>query len=128
MSQAHDPSAAPGASAAESDRTIRRTLTGVVVSNKMAKTITVQVERTYQHPKYGKYVRRRKRYHAHVETHVNVGDEVEIMATRPLSALKRWRFVRVVKAAADRGIEISAIGADRVGTDKVGADKLGGNP
>lgn len=115
MSQAQEPNAVTGAASPEGDRTIRRTLTGVVVSNKMAKTITVQVERTYQHPKYGKYVRRRKRYHAHVETPVSVGDEVEIMATRPLSALKRWRFVRVVKAAADRGIEVSSIGAEKSG-------------
>lgn len=115
MSQAQEPSADSSAPTTGDGRAARRTLTGVVVSNKMANTITVQVERTYQHPKYGKYVRRRNRHHAHVEIPVNVGDEVEIMATRPMSALKRWRFVRVVKAAADRGVEISAIGEEKLG-------------
>lgn len=114
MSQAEQPQSDAAAQPA-GERGTRNTLTGVVVSNKMAKTITVQVERTFQHSKYGKYVRRRKRYHAHVEQPVNLGDEVEIVATRPMSALKRWRFVRVVKAAADRGIEVSAISGDKVG-------------
>lgn len=89
-------------------RTPRRTLTGTVVANKQAKTITVQVERTYKHAKYGKYMRERKRYHAHVdEGRPNLGDVVEIMSTRPISKLKRWRLVRVVTAAVERGAEVS---------------------
>jgi small subunit ribosomal protein S17 len=101
-------SAQAGESAPE--RTPRRTLTGTVVSTKMAKTITVQVERTYRHAKYGKFMRERKRYHAHVEEgQVNLGDMVEIMSSRPLSKLKRWRLVRVVAAAVERGAEVSAI-------------------
>jgi small subunit ribosomal protein S17 len=114
MTQPQDPALNEGAEAT-AERGTRRTLTGVVVSTKMAKTITVQVERTFKHTKYGKYVRRRKRYHAHVETPVSLGDEVEIVASRPLSASKRWRFVRVVKAGADRGVEVSAIDADKNG-------------
>jgi len=109
MSQQSEHSAAEPAAQDAVGRTGRRTLIGDVVSNKMTNTITVQVERTYKHTKYGKYVRRRKRYHAHTETPVAVGDTVEIMAARPMSALKRWRFVRVVKASADRGVDVETI-------------------
>lgn len=111
MTQSQNPEPVAG----QSERTARRIQVGVVVSNKVAKTITVQIERTFRHPKYGKYVRKREKYHAHTEVPVNVGDEVEIMSIRPMSALKRWRLVRVVKAAADRGVEISAIGGDQIG-------------
>jgi small subunit ribosomal protein S17 len=92
-------------------RNQRRTLTGKVVSNKMQKTITVQVERTFKHAKYGKYLRKRKRYHAHLpEGSLNLGDVVEIAATRPISKLVRWRFVRVVNAAVERGADVSELG------------------
>jgi small subunit ribosomal protein S17 len=95
----------------EAARTPRRTLVGTVVSTKMQKTITVQVERTFKHPKYGKYLRRRKRYHAHVpQGGVNMGDQVEIMSTRPISKLVRWRLVRVVRAAIERGADVSELG------------------
>lgn len=90
-------------------RNLRQTLIGRVTSDKMTKTITVQVERTYKHPKYGKYVRRDKRYHAHDEGEVaGVGDLVELALTRPLSKLKRWRLVRVVEAAPDRGVDLTS--------------------
>lgn len=90
-------------------RNLRQTLIGRVTSDKMAKTITVKVERTFKHPKYGKYVRRDKRYHAHDEGEVaGIGDLVEIASTRPLSKLKRWRLVRVVEAAPDRGVDLTA--------------------
>jgi len=90
-------------------RNLRATLIGRVTSDKMAKTITVKVERTFKHPKYGKYVRRDKRYHAHDEGEVaGIGDLVEIAATRPLSKLKRWRLVRVVEAAPDRGEDLTS--------------------
>jgi len=111
MTQSQNPENVAG----PAERTARRLQVGIVVSNKVANTITVQIERTYRHPKYGKYMRKREKYHAHTEVAVNVGDEVEIMSTRPMSALKRWRLVRVVKAAADRGVEISAIGGDQIG-------------
>lgn len=79
-------------------RTERRTLEGIVVSDKMTKTITVLVERTYKHAKYKKYVRKSARYHAHDEqSQAHTGDRVEIMACRPMSRLKRWLLVRVIE-------------------------------
>lgn len=98
------------------ERNQRRTLEGTVVSNKMEKTITVQVERTFKHRKYGKYLRRRKRYHAHVPAgtveggKLNLGDRVEIMQSRPISKLVRWRFVRVVTVAVERGVDVATLG------------------
>lgn len=81
-------------------RNRRRTVEGRVTSDKMAKTITVLVNRTYRHPKYGKYLRKQVKYHAHDEENVGkVGDLVEIVECRPTSRLKRWRLVRVVEAA-----------------------------
>lgn len=73
--------------------TKRRTLTGVVASNKMTKTVSVVVARTVTHPKYGKrYVVSRK-FLAHAEGEFKVGDSVVIEETRPLSARKRWRVI-----------------------------------
>ena len=67
-------------------RNTRRTVNGFVSSTKMDKTITVLVERQFKHPKYGKYVRRKKKYHAHDESNqAGVGDFVELTASRPLS-------------------------------------------
>ena len=72
-------------------RKIRR---GVVVSNKMQKTVVVKVDRTTRHPRYEKVVTRSKKYYAHDESNsLQVGDKVTIMETRPLSKLKRWRVV-----------------------------------
>jgi small subunit ribosomal protein S17 len=82
-------------------RNTRRTLEGLVTSDKMEKTITVLVTRTYQHPKYKKFVREQSKYHAHDEkSEAHKGDRVEIMSCRPLSKTKRWRLVRVVSKAA----------------------------
>lgn len=82
-------------------RNTRRTLEGVVTSDKMAKTITVVVERTYKHEKYKKFVRKKKKYHAHDEQgEAKQGDRVEIMACRPMSRIKRWLLVRVIEKAA----------------------------
>ncbi len=79
----------------------RKTLQGIVVSDRMQKTITVDVERVFRHPKYGKYVRRHKKYHAHDENRdAHIGDVVEIAECRPLSKLKRWRLVSVIERAA----------------------------
>jgi len=73
---------------------------GVVTSDKMDKTITVDVEHLVEHPKYGKRIRRSTRYYAHDEKdEAGVGDKVEIAETRPLSKLKRWRLVRVIEKA-----------------------------
>jgi len=67
---------------------------GVVVSDKMDKTIVVKVERRYQHPIYKKYIRRSKKYHAHDENNqCKMGDTVSIRECRPLSKLKRWEVV-----------------------------------
>jgi small subunit ribosomal protein S17 len=85
-------------SGAGADRSVRRALEGTVTSNAMAKTITVEVERTYKHAKYGKFVRKAKKYHAHDESgEARKGDRVEIMACRPISRTKRWRLVRILE-------------------------------
>ena len=81
--------------------TVKRTLVGRVVSNKMDKTVTVLVERRVRHPVYGKYVVQSTKFHAHDETNaINEGDLVEIAESRPLSKTKTWRVTRVVTAAA----------------------------
>ncbi len=81
-------------------RNLRRTITGTVTSNKMEKSITVAVERKIMHTKYGKYLKKTKKYHAHDETNdAKIGDTVKIMETRPLSKLKRWRLVDVIERA-----------------------------
>ena len=72
----------------------RKEKTGTVVSNKMQKTVVVKVERTFRHPQYGKVITRGKKYYAHNEgKELQVGDQVKIVETRPLSKLKRWRVV-----------------------------------
>ena len=78
----------------------RRTLTGTVVSDKMEKTVVVQVERTLMHQKYKKYISRRDKYMAHdPENQCGIGDLVRIMETRPISRTKRWRLVEIVEKA-----------------------------
>lgn len=78
----------------------RRERVGVVVSDKMDKTRVVMVETLVQHPLYKKYVKRRKKFYAHDEKNeTHVGDVVRIMETRPLSRLKRWRIVSIVRKA-----------------------------
>jgi small subunit ribosomal protein S17 len=83
------------------ERGHRKVRTGTVVSNRMQKTIVVRVDRRTTHPKYHKVMTRAKPYYAHDEhNEAKIGDTVEIMETRPLSKLKRWRLVAVVKQAA----------------------------
>jgi small subunit ribosomal protein S17 len=86
------------------DRPVRRkTEIGLVTSDKMTKTRRVEIERLAPHPKYGKFLRTRTICHAHDEANDTVvGDIVEIMETRPISKLKRWRVVRIVRFAASR--------------------------
>ena len=75
-------------------RNLRKERTGVVLSNKMDKTITVAAKFKEKHPIYGKFVSKTKKYHAHDEKNeCNIGDTVHIMETRPLSKTKRWRLV-----------------------------------
>jgi small subunit ribosomal protein S17 len=78
----------------------RKTREGLVVSDKMEKTVVVAVEDRVKHPLYGKVIRRTNKLKAHDETNqVGVGDRVLIMETRPLSATKRWRVVEVIERA-----------------------------
>ncbi|MDW8103552.1 MAG: 30S ribosomal protein S17 [Armatimonadota bacterium] len=78
----------------------RKVRVGVVVSDRMDKTVVVAVERIMRHPLYGKTVKRTKKFHAHDENNeCRVGDVVEIMETRPLSKLKRWRVARIIQKA-----------------------------
>ena len=82
------------------ERGRRKVRTGVVVSDKMDKTVVVVVERRYAHPLYGKQVTRSKKYHAHDENNeYHIGDTVRITETRPLSKLKRWRVSGLVEKA-----------------------------
>ncbi len=78
----------------------RKERIGVVVSNKMDKTITVAVERQIKHPLYGKYIKRTTKLMAHDENNeAREGDVVRIMETRPLSKRKRWRLVEIIERA-----------------------------
>ena len=80
------------------ERNRRKTRVGVVVSNKMEKTITVSVEEFVRHALYGKAVKRTKKFKAHDEKNIcSIGDKVKIMETRPLSKDKRWRLVEIVE-------------------------------
>lgn len=82
------------------ERAMRKTMTGIVVSNKMDKTVVVAIEESTQHPIYKKIIKRTKRYKAHDEENTcNNGDKVKIMETRPLSKDKRWRVVQVIEKA-----------------------------
>lgn len=79
---------------------IRKTRTGIVVSDKMEKTVVVQIATKVKHPLYGKYISARVKYKAHDENNeFNNGDTVEIEETRPLSRDKRWRVTRLVERA-----------------------------
>ena len=82
------------------ERNLRRTLVGIVTSNKMDKTVVVSVETSVSHKMYGKTVKRTYKLKAHDEENVcQIGDKVKVMETRPLSRDKRWRLVEVVQKA-----------------------------
>lgn len=88
----------------------KRVVTGIVTSDKAAKTRRVEVSRLVKHPKYGKYIRRRTVCYAHDENNESkVGDTVEIVESRPRSHLKRWELVRVVEKS--RAIDLVAMRA-----------------
>ena len=98
MSEVHNDTPAGAAAAPKG----QRTLTGRVVSDKMVKTIAVEIERLIRHPTYGKYVRRTTKLLAHDERgESHVGDLVTIVPCRPLSKRKSWRLLEVVKKAAE---------------------------
>jgi small subunit ribosomal protein S17 len=82
------------------DRKLRKVRVGTVVSDKMQKTIVVQIEHLVKHPTYRRYVRRRKRYKVHDEENkCHIGDVVSFMDTRPLSKDKRWRVLEILERA-----------------------------
>jgi len=81
-------------------RNLRKEKVGVVVSDKMEKSIIVAVKRKVKHPIYGKFVNKTTKFHAHDESNTcNVGDTVRIMETRPLSKTKCWRLVEIIERA-----------------------------
>jgi small subunit ribosomal protein S17 len=86
----------------------RRRITGVVTSNKMQKTVVVEITRNYRHPLYKKVIHSSNRVMAHDELGCQIGDEVQIVESRPLSARKRWVVESIVKReekTADSGVE-----------------------
>lgn len=98
MSQPAADSPAPSTPSENSARSLRKTRVGEVVSNKMEKTIVVKTITRVPHPKFGKIVKHISKFHVHDEKNeAKVGDRVSIMETRPLSKLKRWRLVEVLK-------------------------------
>ena len=93
----------------------RRSAVGVVTSDKMNKTRRVEIPRLEKHPRYGKYIKRRTICYVHDEANEShVGDTVEIMESRPLSKLKCWRLVKVVKKAPTQAAAPSELAAPAV--------------
>lgn len=81
-------------------RNLRKEKVGLVVSNKMKKSIVVEVERRIKHPIYGKFIKKTSTFMAHDETNdCNIGDTVRIMETRPMSKNKCWRLVEIIERA-----------------------------
>lgn len=87
---------------------LRKERTGIVVSDKMQKTIVVQVRRKARHPELGKVIGHARKFKVHDEKNeAKIGDRVKIVETRPLSKDKRWRLVEIVERAAERGTKTS---------------------
>jgi small subunit ribosomal protein S17 len=90
---------------AETKQALKNEKIGEVVSTKMAKTIVVEVSRRVPHPLYKRIVKKRKKFYAHDEEgKAKMGDVVRIVETRPLSALKHWKLVEVIRRAAQVGV------------------------
>ena len=82
------------------ERALRKTRVGLVVSNKMDKTVVIAIEDNVKHPVYSKIIKRTLKVHAHDENNeCGVGDRVEVMETRPLSKTKRWRVTEIIEKA-----------------------------
>ena len=82
------------------ERTLRKVRVGMVVSDKMDKTVVIAIEDNVKHPVYGKIIKRTLKVHAHDENNeCGIGDKVAVMETRPLSKTKRWRFVEIIEKA-----------------------------
>ncbi len=99
--------------ASDAVRRQRASKVGVVVSDRMQKTVVVAVERMVRHPAYKRIVRRTSRFLAH-DDHIgaHLGDQVEIVETRPLSRRKRWRVSRVITRATDREKALASVSVD----------------
>src|SRR5580692_8005252 len=111
-----DTSVTPATPTTPTKTTGRRVLLGIVTRDKTSKTRRVEVERLVRHPKYGKFVKRRTVCYAHDEKNEShLGDTVEIVESRPLSKLKRWELVKIVKKAPSRtlsNLEGAVAGSD----------------
>ncbi len=84
----------------ENTRKLRKERIGVVLSNKMEKSITIAVQSKVKHPMYGKFIKKTSKFMAHDEKNdCNIGDTVRIMETRPLSKTKNWRLVEIIERA-----------------------------
>lgn len=95
------PADAAASPSVDKTRNERKTMRGRVVANKMQKTVVVQVDRKVRHPVYEKFVSRSTKLYVHDENReAQVGDMVEVVQTRPLSKLKRWRLVKILQKAA----------------------------
>ena len=82
------------------ERALRKVRVGMVVSDKMDKTVVIAIEDNVKHPVYGKIIKRTLKVHAHDEANTcGIGDKVRIMETRPLSKTKRWRTVEIIEKA-----------------------------
>ena len=82
------------------ERALRKTRVGMVVSDKMDKTVVIAIEDNVKHPVYGKIIKHTLKVHAHDEENTcGIGDKVKIMETRPLSKTKRWRVVEIIEKA-----------------------------
>lgn len=105
-----------------------RVVVGVVTSDKASKTRRVELNRTVQHAKYGKFVKRRSVFHVHDENNDSaIGDTVEIQESRPLSRLKRWTLLRVVEK--NKAVDLAALKAAKRATvteESAAIDKLAG--
>ncbi len=85
---------------ANENRNLRKTRVGMVVSDKMDKTVVVAIADNVKHPTYGKIIKRTTKIHAHDEANeCGIGDKVQVMETRPLSKTKRWRIVQIIEKA-----------------------------
>ena len=94
----------------------RKVMEGVVVSDRMQKTVVVAVERVTRHPLYKKTIRRTKKYHAHDENNeCRVGDRVLIVESRPLSRTKRWRVVRILQRAEQVEVKAEEVDLETLG-------------
>jgi small subunit ribosomal protein S17 len=92
----------------------KKVLLGEVVSDRMQKTITVKVERRFRHPIYERVVKRSKKFHAHDEhNQCQIGDQVRIIETRPLSKTKRWRLLEIVRRRAGLNTDVAAVSEEQ---------------